>query len=503
MYGASNLRNQVSGGGNGGRMSNLRSIPTSSYVGPGGNPRVGGVTDNEYYKKLTGHGAVDRVNPWLKQDQAAREKGRKDAELDARANEIENTGNQKLGAADANNLAQMKDLVAKYESGQQIDLTAYTSALTDLINQSKAQGQQTSETYNNDVLPALQEVLGQRQTNAQSAMSLEEAMDPNNKLATSIRDTYDELGQRERQRGQQDYGVLSALGAQAAQGQFGMSGPMTSGAMGQIYAQNQNQAGDAYARAQQRMYDLQQQGIERGFDDTKYWYGKGQDAISDYSGAAKDIQDASNSFSDTMGKYRGEQAGYHDNIYGGKTAFRQDMTTLNAGLADLEKANIYAGTGRETATGLGQVGRDQDRTDANYERDMEKNRANAVLFGKSLEGAGTMGGFASGLFSGMAASDRRVKTQIGDIKREHLKEFFSAVKPKKYQYKNPHTEITKPGQRYGFMLQDVAKTKLGKAITRKMPDGTMAYDKDNLQGILVAALADSYRGRSSGRKGRS
>jgi hypothetical protein len=477
-------------------------LATARASGGSFNPNTGGFkipgVDNQKINPLSG--AFDRINPIYQQDRATRQKGRDDYEIDQKMSGVENTGNEALKSADQTHLGATKSAVSDYKGSQSKDLATYTSALSDLMNDSKKQSQNTQATYTNDVLPALQSVLNKQKVNADGAMTLQQAQDPNNPLATQIRDMYDQLGQRERQRGQQDYGVLAALGAQAAGQQFGNL-PMTSGQMGQIMGANQRQAGDAYARAQNRMYDLQQQGIDRGFDDTKYWYEQGQNAIDKYGNAAKDIQNASTSHAGTMGAYRQEQGGYAGETYGAKSAHNQNNLVLDSGLADLEKGNVYAGTGRETATTLGQLGRDQERLDKQYETDMAKYGANAVLFGKSLEGAGNMGGFATGIGSGMAASDRRVKSQIGDVKRSHLKEFFSAIKPKKYRYKNPNTSVTRPGQRYGFMLQDVQNTRIGKQITKKLPDGTLAYDKDNLQGVLVAALADNYRGKlRAGRK---
>ena len=474
----------------------------------GGNVRgkmIGEITSNPTFKKAhgsTGHGAVDRVNPMLKQDQASRKKGRDDAAINEQVQGVEKASNAKLDSADSSYKNTMQDLVNQYESGQKVDLGAYVEQLKGLSDGAKNQATGTEETYTNTITPALTGVLGKHKTNADSAMTLEQSQDPNNPMAQQVRALYDNLGQQERQRGQQDYGVLAAMGAQAAGQQFGQM-PMTSGKQGQIYGQNQAQAGNAYARAQQRMYDLQQQGVDRGFDETKHWYGEGQKSIDKYGNAAKDIQNASTAHGQTMTGLRDEQGKYGGDIFKSQTGFRENMSTLNAGIASTEKGNSYAGTTRDTTTGLNKLGRDQEGVDAQYERDMEKNRANAVLLGKSLEGAGTMGGFATGMFAGggMAGSDKRIKNKVGNIKSSQLKEFFSAVKPKKYQYKNPNTSITRPGQRYGFMLQDVAKTKLGKEITRKMPDGTLAYDKDNLQGILVAALSDSYRGKmKTGRK---
>lgn len=94
---------------------------------------------------------------------------------------------------------------------------------------------------------------------------------------------------------------------------------------------------------------------------------------------------------------------------------------------------------------------------------------------------------------GMAASDERVKTDINEVSKEDVKEFLSAIKPKSYKYKDTSKPGTSEGERVGFMLQDVQNTKLGKKITRRAPDGTLMYDRDNLHGIILAALAHSVK----------
>lgn len=183
--------------------------------------------------------------------------------------------------------------------------------------------------------------------NAQSALTLEELMDPDNKVATAYRESYEKDAQRARQQGQQDYGVLSALGAQAAQGQFGMSGPMTAGAMGQIYAQNQNQAGEAYARAQQRMYDLQQQGRKAGEEQTKISYEAGQKAIADLlreSGAFSSSQDASNK---TI-------AGLAGLLKTGQDSTQQYYTSRDDELAGIKHSNTTNSLNRQGSLATGE-----------------------------------------------------------------------------------------------------------------------------------------------------
>lgn len=95
----------------------------------------------------------------------------------------------------------------------------------------------------------------------------------------------------------------------------------------------------------------------------------------------------------------------------------------------------------------------------------------------------------------VAASDERCKKDIKDLSDKDIEEFLTAVKPKSFKYKNPETSGTSGGDRIGFLLQDVQNTKAGKALTRKDDDGTLLYDKDNLDGIVLAALSSIVKGK--------
>jgi len=95
------------------------------------------------------------------------------------------------------------------------------------------------------------------------------------------------------------------------------------------------------------------------------------------------------------------------------------------------------------------------------------------------------------------ASDERVKKDIKPLDDGDIQEFLLAVKPKSFKYKNPESPGQAEGDRVGFLLQDVQGTKAGKALTQKQPDGTLAYDKDNLDGLLLAALSSMAKGKKS------
>lgn len=108
---------------------------------------------------------------------------------------------------------------------------------------------------------------------------------------------------------------------------------------------------------------------------------------------------------------------------------------------------------------------------------------------KLAEGKDNREGAAKIAATAAAASDERSKKDIKELSSEDIDQFLSAVKPKSFKYKNPDSSGTTGGDRLGFLLQDVQGTKVGKAITRKDDDGQLMYDKENLDGVLLAALA--------------
>ena len=95
-------------------------------------------------------------------------------------------------------------------------------------------------------------------------------------------------------------------------------------------------------------------------------------------------------------------------------------------------------------------------------------------------------------------SDGDKKKQKQSITIDDLQEFFGAVKPKTFKYKDPNEQGALPGERVGFIAQDVKDTKLGQDLVSERDDGTLQYDPDNLQGILLAALKEiGFKGGKS------
>lgn len=378
-----------------GIMSGLGSLKTGntgsqnfSWFGQGG--ESGAVHDKDFVGK-----AFDNINPTVKAGKAAKEKAKADAERYDQYYKQQGTLNTKLNSADALYAKNFGDQSQDYLKQGGYLVNQYTGEINKLKDETQNQAKDAKSTYTNTILPELKNVMGMAKTNAEGAMTLKEASDPNNPVMKAIRELYNQQGESARKQGQQDFGVLSALGAQAAQGQFGGASPMTAGMMGQIYAQNQGQAGDAYARAQQRMYDLQQQGLDKSFDQSNYLYEQGQQAQDRYGNSIKDIDQAEANYLGKSGMLNDQIAGYAGDIFGTNAAYNADKFNIGQMGNDIAKGNTYASTGRESGL-LGQkYGFQQGAADAELARQVA-GRQGEMKFLSSLAsmGAGMYGGGA-------------------------------------------------------------------------------------------------------------
>lgn len=429
---------------------------------------------------------IQKANPW--DNKAAKNAEKKSGQYSSELYEKTGAINKGLSEADQKFLDAYNKSSKTYLDRADYLANEYTSKIGLLKNEAQSQAKDAKATYTNSILPEYKNAMQMAKNNAAGAMTLKEASDPNNAVAKGVRDLYEKQAQAARTGGQQDFGVLSALGAQAAQGQFGAAGPMTSGQMGQIYAANQAQAGDAYARAQQRMYDLQQQGLDKGFDQSNQIYQFGQQAQDRYGQSIKDLQGGEDDFYNTQGKFRDEINNYNGANFATNLGINADKYNVNLGANDIAKGNAYAGGGREQNRENTYYGGLQQATN-NAAAAAQANQASKAQFLSSLLSSGATLGAA-------AMSDEREKKKIGRISDDELDEFLSAVEPKTYEYKSDKPG-TAPGKRVGFMMQDVQGTKLGDEMTRKGPAGEIMYDRDNLNGIILAALARDAKKRTA------
>jgi hypothetical protein len=385
MYSAA--KGDYSGGGDGGGFSPF---------GMGG--KSGALGKYDYLGK-----ELDKSNPWLNSDKdrkAAEEEARQRAELlyqqtgaiNKHLDEADKTYGDEFGTKSSYYLNQAKGLT-----------DSYTSKINGLNDQAQRQANDATATYTNTIFPEMKNAMELQKQNAQGAMTLEEASDPNNKVQTAIRAMYDQLGQQVRQQGQQDFGVLSALGAQGAAQQFGAAGPMTAGQQGQIYARGQEQAGNAYSKAQQRMFDLQQQGINRGFDQNNFLYQQGEQARNDYGKSVLGLQDVEHNYESDQAAYRGEQSGYAGDILGANSAYNTDKYNMGMLGADIGRQNTYASDGRDLNSLNQLYGNEQTAANNNLQAGLANN-ASKGQFMSSLASmfAGGWGGLA-----GNAAMQRR------------------------------------------------------------------------------------------------
>ncbi len=194
---------------------------------------------------------------------------------------------RRLGESDQDYLGKQQGTVNKYQN----DLAGLRDQITD--SQMDARN-----TYTNDIQPRMKGLMETAQQNASGSMSLQDAMDPNNKVALGTRNLYNSLGDTQRnayntegdyvrdlynkqggsvqdlyekqaanegRSGLADVGVLGALGAQNLAGQLG-NVPMTGGQMQAMLGANMSQAGSAFANTQKRQQSLRDLGITGNLD---------------------------------------------------------------------------------------------------------------------------------------------------------------------------------------------------------------------------------------------
>ena len=105
---------------------------------------------------------------------------------------------------------------------------------------------------------------------------------------------------------------------------------------------------------------------------------------------------------------------------------------------------------------------------------------------KASKQGGLMGMFGS-LGAGMM-SDERKKEDKEHVADSDVEEFYSALQPKSYKYKDPHEAGASGGEKVGMMAQDVQETKLGDKLFNQRADGISVYDPQVLDGILLAGV---------------
>ncbi len=159
--------------------------------------------------------------------------------------------------------------------GYNAEMDAQGQKYLDQMDQSHTDA---SKTYTNTIQPNLKNLMERANADTSHAMTLQQAMDPNNAVATQTRQLYETQAQNEGRQGLADTGVLQAMGMQSMGSQLNGAGPMTGGQLAALMGQNQAQSGAAYAQTQRRMQGLRDQGLNMGFQRSDQAYNQGLDA---------------------------------------------------------------------------------------------------------------------------------------------------------------------------------------------------------------------------------
>ncbi len=180
--------------------------------------------------------------------------------------------------------------------------------------------------YSTSYQNSIRGVMGEE--DAKNAMTLQQAQDPNNKVAQDFRNMYNTEAQNQGQQGLADVGVMQSLGAQAFSGKLGGGVPMTGGQLQALMAQNQNQAGQAFANVQRQKQSLRDQGLAQGIMQTQAAWERGQQSKDRYTSGVKDIYNNQSGLSGMESDVSTGNTQRRAAIAGGATA--ADMARISA-----------------------------------------------------------------------------------------------------------------------------------------------------------------------------
>lgn len=302
---------------------------------------------------------------------------------------------------------------------------------------------------------------------AKSAMTLQDYMNPDNKVAQDTRALYERQAQGEQNRGYADYGVLASLGSQSAANSMSGMGPMSLGQQMAYIGQGQGQAGEAYAAAQRRVQGLRDQGLQAGFDQSDKMYQAGQGAKDRQSRLVGQSQGLNESRNTAGANYRGERAGYEGNQYeiqrqiDGRPYAR---TVTNAGIDDnIAKTKHGFSSARNAGTleernAIRTITSNEAIADRNAkatERAAEKAKTGAIIQGVATVGgaavAGPIGAAAANTVTAPNLTDNGTNTDYTPPNYTNYQSpagkapVMQAYAPPKYgEYQSPY------GGRYGI-----------------------------------------------------
>lgn len=285
---------------------------------------------------------------------------------------------------------------------------AYGTNWLDTVKRNQAesleQARSAKATYSNDIQPRLKSSMEDAQREAGYAMSLKDAGDPNNAVHKAVRGMYDQQAQGVQKQGVADYGVLSALGAQATQNVMGSGGPMTGAQFQLAQANNQRQAGEAYARAQQRMDALKQQGIERGFEESDRQYQRGEGARDRYRQSIGDYEGGMDRDIERQSRFRDADIGYGERRVGIERGMAKEALDARNSVAAARLGYQDKGFNRDMSQIDAQYGNQQAAIANRIAEANAENAAKAGVLGGVIQagatGAGAYYGGAQGAQTG-------------------------------------------------------------------------------------------------------
>ncbi len=316
------------------------------------------------------------------------------------AEQMQNKENDQYGQnqAYAKTLA---DQDQSYLGTMQGNVGKYQTDLDTLRGEAEASQKDARNTYSNDIQPRLKGLMEQNQQNAAGAMSLQDASDPNNKVATATRGLYETQAKNEGRSGLADAATLQALGAQNFGTQLGGAGPMTGGQLSALMGQNASQSSAAYGKSLQRQHDLRDQGLSQGFARSDLAYDRGQNAMNQYGQSVGNYEGAADRQLGRDTNFRNQRGGYAGQTYG----LQQQMNDATRG------AN-QAGTQRDMSIYNQHMGGQQANIAGQIGQLNAQQAQQAQMVTGGLQAAGTVAGAYFG-GPGGAAAGGQVGQQIG------------------------------------------------------------------------------------------
>jgi hypothetical protein len=126
----------------------------------------------------------------------------------------------------------------------------------------------------------------------------------------------------------------------------------------------------------------------------------------------------------------------------------------------------------------------QNVTAANNQAQADVGLAGAAATAKGAE----LNAAATGIAGLAKLSDRREKKDITDSEKE-IAAFVRGINPYAWRYKRPELPGAGKGRQYGVMAQDLERSKVGRTLVHKRPDGRREVDVAGAATVALAAIS--------------